>query len=40
VIRLVEYATTRATLAPQDLDYLLDLVVASGKTIRQRCFKP
>jgi McrBC 5-methylcytosine restriction system component len=30
VIRLVEYATTRVDLAPQDLDYLLDLVAASG----------
>jgi 5-methylcytosine-specific restriction endonuclease McrBC regulatory subunit McrC len=31
VIRLVEYSTARAALAPQDLDYLLDLVAASGQ---------
>jgi 5-methylcytosine-specific restriction endonuclease McrBC regulatory subunit McrC len=31
VIRLVEYSTTQAPLAEADLDYLLDLVTASGQ---------
>jgi 5-methylcytosine-specific restriction enzyme subunit McrC len=31
VIRLVEYSTTQAPLATADLDYLLDLVAASGQ---------
>jgi 5-methylcytosine-specific restriction endonuclease McrBC regulatory subunit McrC len=31
MIRLVEYSTVQAPLATQDLDYLLDLVAASGQ---------